>query len=213
MLTKNQLSTISATLSSYVNGLENENVSKILNPIIADVDREAKQSDEQRVEDAERVLRAEYYSHVRGIALEVFQYIKDGTLEDRDALDRWIHETIDGNQWTFITHKAIKVLLWSNNDGTHIEEFGSDGLVSDGCINWSALAFSAMQADLLEDVELFNQEDDSVFSWIDEDEEREEGEEYDEDENVGRVEKARAAIAEFKRCGYDTGDESATEAA
>ena len=213
MLTKNQLSTISATLSSYVNGLENENVSGILNPIIADVDREAKQSDEERVKDAERVLRAEYYSHIRGTALEVFQLIEDGTLEDQEALERWLNETIDGDAWTFQTHSAIKVLLWSNNDGAHIEDFGSDGLVSDGCINWSVMAFSAMKADLLEDVELFNQEDDAVFTWIDEDEEREEGEEYEEDENVGRVEKARAAIAEFKRCGYVTGDESATEAA
>lgn len=200
MLSNRQLETIADFLADVKT--DDDESAMTLQNLIAEVRHESKKSADDKAGDAETVLRAEYFSHVRGLALEVFQNIANGTLEDRDALESWIHQTLDSDGWVFQTHSAIKVLLFSDNDGAYVENFGSDGLSTDGCINWSAMAFAAMEADLKADLELFNQEDESVFEWIGDESERDEDD--DADETVGRIEKAEQAIGEFKRCGYKT---------
>jgi hypothetical protein len=103
-----------------------------------------------------QLARADYWSDVRSIADsikdELSRRIKDG--ERGETLREWliehIRETIDGSQRVIYTAQAQECLLYSEHDGQYLEDFGSDGAVSDGAINWSALAFSAFEADVIE---------------------------------------------------------------
>jgi hypothetical protein len=62
----------------------------------------------------------------------------------------WIHETVDGHEFVIYTAKAQSVLAISANDGAYIENYGTEGVVCDGGLNWSGLAYAAMEADLFE---------------------------------------------------------------
>lgn len=87
-----------------------------------------------------------YWAEVRAIALDVLQ---EAVEHDRPA-DEHLWETIDGHGWVIYTAKAQLVLAWSPNDGYSIENWGADGAVEDGQIQWSRLAFGALYADVSE---------------------------------------------------------------
>jgi hypothetical protein len=101
-------------------------------------------------QDAHQVLRADYWSDVRDVAEELKQRIADGDFTDRDEFLDALHETVDGHQRVIYTAQAQECLLYSDNDGAYFEEFGSEGAVQDGAINWSALAFAAFHRDIIE---------------------------------------------------------------
>jgi hypothetical protein len=103
--------------------------------------------------DAIGALRAEYYSDIRDIAQEIKKAIEDGEIEDRDSLQTRIHETCDGNQWVIYTQNAQVVLLVSSNDGAYADEYGAEGMTTDGAINWSVMAYAAMEQDLMEQLD------------------------------------------------------------
>jgi hypothetical protein len=102
------------------------------------------------VEDAQRVLRKDYYDDVRGAADDLVRRLKDGEFADRDDFDQALHEQVDGHARVIYTGQAIECLLYSDNDGAYVEEFGSECIVEDGCIMWSRLAFAAFRADVVE---------------------------------------------------------------
>lgn len=104
---------------------------------------------EQQHDEAVRVLRAEYYTGVRGIVEEIQQAIKDGEITDRDSLDDRLHQTIDGSYWIIYTHANHQVIFVSDNHDAYSEDFGSAPVEGDS-INWAALAFAAMQRDVQE---------------------------------------------------------------
>ncbi len=113
-------------------------------------------TDEQNVtvDEAENILRKDYRSDVVGIVSAYADALGDDITDSEDA-DTWIHETIDGSQRVMYTYQAQQCLLYSDNDGAYGEDFGGDGMVEDGCIMWSRLAFCAFRADVLEDLELY----------------------------------------------------------
>jgi hypothetical protein len=41
-------------------------------------------------------------------------------------------------------------LLVTDNDGAYVEDFGTDGMVEDGQIQWSRLMYAAMERDVIE---------------------------------------------------------------
>jgi hypothetical protein len=116
-------------------------------------------TDEDRESEADRIKRASYWQDVRdtaeSIKSELLDRVKDG--EYGDSLREWllehIHETIDGSARVIYTRQAQEALLYSDNDGAYIEEFGSDGVVEDGAIIWSRLAFGAFDADVKQQLE------------------------------------------------------------
>ena len=110
-------------------------------------------SAEQKLSDAMSLLRSAYYSDVRDYAREIKQAIEDDEITDREQLYERIHETCDGTQWVIYTYKAQVVCLASDNDGAYLEEYGAEGLVDDGCLNWSRLAYAAMERDLFEQLD------------------------------------------------------------
>lgn len=98
-------------------------------------------------------LRREYYTDVRNAAKDIRGEIESGDITDRDGLYTRVHETVDGNQWVIYTQRAQIVLMISSNDSAYADEYGTEGIISDGGVNWSALAFAAMEADLWEYLE------------------------------------------------------------
>lgn len=68
----------------------------------------------------------------------------------REELMERIHQNIDGNSWIIYTHYAMKILALKGTDA-YTDSFGTDGLVKDGDINYGAIAFAAMEQDVMED--------------------------------------------------------------
>jgi hypothetical protein len=115
-----------------------------------------RESAEKLVADAMNLMRRAYYSDVRDDAREIKAAIENDEISDREALQDRIHETCDGSQWVIYTFKAQIVLLASDNDGAYGDSYGSEGIVTDGAINWSALAYAAMERDITEALESEN---------------------------------------------------------
>ena len=108
-------------------------------------------TDEQH-EEAMRVLRAEYYQGVRGIAEEIDQRVKNGEIKDQDGWHQAIHESVDGSYWVIYTHANFQVLMCSDNHDAYSEDFGEPPVQGDS-INWAALAFAALERDVMQIVE------------------------------------------------------------
>ena len=89
-------------------------------------------------------------------------------ITNAEEADQWLHETIDGHGRVIYTFRAMQCLVFSDNDGAYVEEFGSDGLTTDGCLNWSMLAFSAFRADVMESMELYEVNVNELFDEVQE---------------------------------------------
>ena len=109
----------------------------------------------------------EYYKEVRSISDDIATEARSGshgTGEDcREWLLEYLHETIDGHEYVIYTQKSQFVLAHSTNDGYSVEEFGSEGIVTDGCLNWAFLAFGALYADVMECLDGLSMPDGSEF--------------------------------------------------
>jgi hypothetical protein len=91
-----------------------------------------------------------YSRDVAEVAQELAQAVNDGEVENREELEQRLWETVDGHQRVIYTNQAIETLRYSNNDGYSIDNFGVEGIVENGAINWSRLAFGAFYADIIE---------------------------------------------------------------
>ena len=100
------------------------------------------------VEDAQRRLRAEYWDDVRVIVEDAKRAIKDKEIDDEDGLSDWLHETVDGHGRVIYTGRAIEGLLYTDNEDAYTDDFGTEGIVRDGSINWSGLAYAYLMADV-----------------------------------------------------------------
>lgn len=69
----------------------------------------------EQVDDAMRVLRAEYWSSIRSTAKGLAAEIRTGELAPEDVEDR-LHEDADGSYWTIDTHANYRAILCSNYD-------------------------------------------------------------------------------------------------
>lgn len=106
---------------------------------------------DDKVQEALRAVRQWYWEEVRSVAEEARDEVKSGRLADAEALQEWLHETIDGHQFVIYIQQAQMVLLASDNQDAYAEDFGDDeGATKDGSINWSLLAFCAMERDVAE---------------------------------------------------------------
>lgn len=108
---------------------------------------------EAQVDEARRVLRADYYGSVCDIAEDIISRCKSGEIADRDALAEDIHQTVDGSYWVIYTHANFQCLMASDNDSAYVDDLGTDGLVDDTGINWPAMAFKALEQDVYQQLE------------------------------------------------------------
>ena len=127
----------------------------------------------------------EYYAEIQELADDLVSDCRNGDIESSDDLSDRVHEMVDGHEWIIYTGYAQEVVVISDNDGYSVENFGADCIVTDGCIDWSVLAYGAMYADLWEAlyvVDDFEPYDEST--WIVEPEEVELEEEIVEQEKT-----------------------------
>lgn len=129
---------------------------------------------EKQHDDAVRVLRAEYYESVRSIVEEGMGQIKEGHILNREGLDEYIDQSVDGSHWVIYTHANFQVIFVSDNHDAYMEDFG-EAPVSGNDINWAALAYAAMKRDVYDLIGAYNEEIEALL-----DPEEEEEEELDE---------------------------------
>jgi len=101
-------------------------------------------------EEADRVLRAEYWADVRGVAEDLKERLAKGEFSDRDEFIEALDQDVDGHQRIIYARQAQECLLFSDNDGAYIDEFGAEGVVEDGSLMWSRLAYAAFRADIVD---------------------------------------------------------------
>ena len=70
---------------------------------------------DSQVDDALRVLRAEYWSSIRSCAKGLADEIRKGDLSPEDVEDR-LHEDADGSYWTIYTHANYRAIMCSDHD-------------------------------------------------------------------------------------------------
>lgn len=124
-------------------------------------------SAEELLSDAMSLARQAYWTHVRGLADDLVAACKAGEIEDEDGAQTWIHETIDGDGWVIYTARAQMVLLVSDNDGAYVDSFGPEGMATRDGINWSVLAYAAMEADLHEHLDALGFDPSDPSTWKD----------------------------------------------
>lgn len=107
---------------------------------------------EQQHDEAMRVLRAEYYQGVRGIAEDIIERVKSGELASRDNFERAVDESVDGSYWVIYTHANFQTIFVSDNHDAYMEDFGQAPVEGDN-INWAALAYAAMRRDVQERID------------------------------------------------------------
>lgn len=107
----------------------------------------------QAVELARSILRADYYRDVRGIADSVADAIKCGEVTDREGLFDRIAEECDSSGRVIYTALAQDAIRYSDNDSAYADNFGSEGIVVNGDIQWSRLAFAALERDVVEQLD------------------------------------------------------------
>ena len=108
----------------------------------------AEMTSESSLADAHRVLQVDYNQDVAGWVEEVQRMVEQDDYEEGDAL----HELVDSLHRVIYTREAIEVLRYCSSDAenAYVQDFGTDGLVTDGAINWSALAYAAIYRDIAE---------------------------------------------------------------
>jgi len=103
---------------------------------------------------SERLTEREYYSELQTMADELVKEVRSGDYGTGEQAREWlietVHERIDRHQYVIYTAYNQELLAISNNDGAYVENFGPEGLVRDGRLNWAAMAYAAMEQDLWE---------------------------------------------------------------
>lgn len=121
-------------------------------------------------------LQQAYNEEIRAMADDYAKRVKAGDFADRDEFLQDVYGTLDGHEFVIYTFKARCACLASDNSDAMVEQMGDDApLVAGGAINWKAMAYCAMEADLFErlDAEGVDINDDETFAPEEEEEEEE----------------------------------------
>lgn len=132
--------------------------SRVSIPILRDwlltLDQESRDAqlvtDEELSKIADGIAARDYDATVADIVEDLKRATRDGEITDRDGAIEWLEQTIDGHHDVIYTYAAMEVCRQSKNDGAYFDDFGSEGAVTDGGIEWSKLAYCALRADVLE---------------------------------------------------------------
>lgn len=117
-------------------------------------------------------MRKAYWAHVWELAESVIDEIKEakgrGDIDARSGVE-WlrenVHETCDGDSWVIYTQRAQAVLLVSDNDGAYVDSYGAEGMADRDGVNWSALAYAALEADLYEQLDAEGYDPNDADEW------------------------------------------------
>ena len=109
-------------------------------------------TEEEIVKTAEGIKYRAYHDTVRGFVTDLQEQIAAGDITDADGAREYLEQSIDGCHDVIYTHAAIEVCRQSSNDGAYFDDFGTEGAVTDGGIEWSKLAYCALLADVMEEL-------------------------------------------------------------
>jgi hypothetical protein len=104
-------------------------------------------SDDSAVDDALRVIRADYYKSVRSYASGILQDLATEGRYDAEQLGERIDQTVDGSYWVIYTHAALRCILVSSNDGAWEDVDDSERPTDEVRAYW------ALRADIVEELE------------------------------------------------------------
>jgi len=125
---------------------------------------------EKDVDDALRVLRADYYSDVNGVAQNVLERMiedvegAEGNYLTREQISDIMHESVDGTQRVIYTNQARVGLICTDNQDAYVEEFGELPVEGDS-IKWEAMMFAAMEKDTYELLGTTDFDADDLDTW------------------------------------------------
>ena len=71
----------------------------------------------------------------------------------REWLSEYVGETCDGHQWGIYTHYAKRIVCESKNADAYGLNYGTEGMLGEGDINWSGIAYAALEADIYEELD------------------------------------------------------------
>jgi len=113
--------------------------------------RPAQRDPEEMIRDGLQLMKAVYYREVGEFA----QGLIDDSEKDIDREDflTRITESVDDHQWVIYTGKAQIVVLVSDNEAAAFEEGLADPSSWKDGINWSQLAYAALERDVIEEME------------------------------------------------------------
>lgn len=115
------------------------------------------------LEQARDRLRADYWEDVRDIVRDARDEIKAGRLLPiNSSINDYLWESCDQHQRVIYTHLNLDTLCWSSNHDAMTEEMGTDGVTTDGVVNWPALAFAALYHDVMEQAHAENLFDETM---------------------------------------------------
>jgi hypothetical protein len=112
-------------------------------------DSEKGPSDEQ-IDDAKRVLIADYWTSIRSIAKGLADEVRKGDVHPSRVDDR-IHETADGSHWVIYTYANYHAIMCSDHDPWEDVEDDDNGLDPRNAM--SVLAYYCVRNDLREQLE------------------------------------------------------------
>lgn len=116
---------------------------------------------EKDVDDALRVLRADYYSDVNSVAQNVIERLIE---DDGGDISDIMHECVDGTQRVIYTHQARVGLICTDNADAYVEEFGELPIEGDS-IKWEAMMFAALEKDTYEALGTTDFDADDSDTW------------------------------------------------
>jgi hypothetical protein len=87
--------------------------------------------------------------------------MKDGDVDD---FSEALHEAVDGTGRIIYTFQAKCGLLVSDNADAYVEEFG-EAPVEGGDIKWEAMAFAAMEQDVIKELDVRGVDVNDPSSW------------------------------------------------
>lgn len=131
--------------------------------------RSANEVTEEDVKAAVSILTMDYYNDCRSVAQDLAQQMKDGTIGrayDGD-FNQALHEATEATQRIIYTFQAKCGLLVSENADAYSEEFGEEGMVVGGNIQWERLALVAMQQDVLKELDVRGADPNDPEGWPD----------------------------------------------
>jgi len=103
---------------------------------------------ESDVKAALDVLRQDYWQDIRGVGDEILQAVRDGEITDTDEFETRLSQDIDSSSRVIYTIENQLTLVCSDDADAYVDEFGEEGLVKDGAVNWPAMAYAAFMADV-----------------------------------------------------------------
>jgi hypothetical protein len=104
---------------------------------------------DEQLEDARRVLRADYWNDVRSVVDDVKSDISSRSLVTEDEVTEYIDQAVDGHQRVIYTYKALECLLFSDNEDAYPDQVGEMPSAESGG-NWSTLAYYAFRQDVVD---------------------------------------------------------------